>query len=68
MRLDKLTTQFHQALADAQSLANGSDQQFIEAQHVLLALVNQEDGAAASLLGRAGAQVPRLKKIGRAHV
>ena len=61
MRLDKLTTQFHQALADAQSLANGSDQQFIEAQHVLLALVNQDDGAAASLLARAGAQVPRLK-------
>ena len=38
MRMDKLTTKFQQALADAQSLANGNDQQFIEPQHVLLAL------------------------------
>ena len=61
MRTDKLTTKFQQALSDAQSLAVGADQQFIEAQHVLLALANQDDGAAASLLARAGAQVPRLK-------
>ena len=61
MRTDKLTTKFQQALSDAQSLAVGADQQFIEPAHVLLALVNQDDGAAASLLARAGAQVPRLK-------
>ena len=61
MRTDKLTTKFQQALSDAQSLAVGADQQFIEPQHVLLALANQDDGAAASLLARAGAQVPRLK-------
>ncbi len=61
MRTDKLTTTFQQALSDAQSLAVGADQQFIEPQHVLQALVNQDDGAAASLLARAGAQVPRLK-------
>ena len=61
MRTDKLTTKFQQALSDAQSLAIGADQQFIEAQHVLLALASQDDGAAASLLARAGAQVPRLK-------
>ena len=62
MRMDKLTTKFQQALADAQSLANGNDQQFIEPQHVLLALLNQEDGSTASLLSRTGAQVPRLKQ------
>ncbi|MDB5807430.1 MAG: clpB [Betaproteobacteria bacterium] len=62
MRMDKLTTKFQQALADAQSLANGADQQFIEPQHVLLALVNQVDGSTASLLSRAGAQVPKLKQ------
>ena len=39
----------------------GADQQFIEPQHVLQALLHQDDGAAASLLARAGAQVPRLK-------
>ena len=47
MRTDKLTTKFQQALSDAQSLAIGADQQFIEAQHVLLALASQDDGAAA---------------------
>ncbi|HEY4372631.1 MAG TPA: ATP-dependent chaperone ClpB [Burkholderiales bacterium] len=62
MRMDKLTTKFQQALADAQSLANGADQQFIEPQHVLLALLNQEGGSTVSLLGRAGAQVPKLKQ------
>jgi ATP-dependent Clp protease ATP-binding subunit ClpB len=62
MRMDKLTTKFQQALADAQSLANGGDQQFIEPLHLLLALLNQEDGSTASLLSRAGAQAPRLKQ------
>jgi len=61
MRADKLTTKFQQALSDAQSLANGGDNQFIEPQHLLLAMLNQEDGAVASLLARAGAQVPKLK-------
>ncbi len=62
MRLDKFTTKFQQALADAQSLAIGGDQQFIEPQHLLLALINQEDGGTASLLGRAGVNVPGLRK------
>ncbi|MBP8022449.1 MAG: ATP-dependent chaperone ClpB, partial [Azonexus sp.] len=62
MRLDKLTTKFQEALADAQSLANGNDQQFIEAQHLLLALLNQEEGGTVSLLGRAGVNVPVLKR------
>ncbi|OIQ99155.1 chaperone protein ClpB [mine drainage metagenome] len=61
MRYDKLTTMFQQALADAQSIAVGNDQQFIEPQHLLLALLNQADGGAASLLQRAGANVPPLK-------
>ncbi|MDR2032684.1 MAG: ATP-dependent chaperone ClpB, partial [Azoarcus sp.] len=61
MRLDKLTTRFQQALADAQSLAVGNDQQFIEPQHLLLALLDQEDGGTVSLLQRAGANVPPLK-------
>ncbi|MBS1145112.1 MAG: clpB [Proteobacteria bacterium] len=62
MRLDKLTTKFQQALADAQSLAIGGDQQFIEPQHLLLALINQDDGGTTSLLGRAGANVPGLRR------
>ncbi|MEW5967542.1 MAG: ATP-dependent chaperone ClpB [Pseudomonadota bacterium] len=61
MRFDKLTTQFQQAFADAQSLAVGGDHAYIEPQHLLLALLNQEGGGAAAILSRAGVQVPALK-------
>jgi ATP-dependent Clp protease ATP-binding subunit ClpB len=61
MRLDKLTTKFQQALADAQSLAVGHDNQMIEPVHLLLALLQQDDGGSASLLSRAGVNVPALK-------
>jgi ATP-dependent Clp protease ATP-binding subunit ClpB len=61
MRFEKFTTKFQQAVADAQSLAVGNDQQFIEPQHLLLALLNQDDGSTSSLLGRAGANVAGLK-------
>ncbi len=61
MRLDKLTTKFQQALADAQSLALGNDSGFIEPQHLLSALLDQEDAGTGSLLARAGVNVPALK-------
>ncbi len=61
MRIDKLTTKFQQALADAQSLALGNDGGFVEPQHVLSALLDQEDGGTSSLLARAGVNVPALK-------
>src|SRR5205809_1255002 len=61
MRFDKLTTKFQQALADAQSLALGHDAGFIEPQHLLAAMLAQEDGGTASLLARAGVAVPRLQ-------
>jgi ATP-dependent Clp protease ATP-binding subunit ClpB len=61
MRFDKFTTKFQQALADAQSMAVGGDQQFIEPQHLLLALLRQDDGGTASLLQRAGVNLPPLK-------
>jgi ATP-dependent Clp protease ATP-binding subunit ClpB len=61
MRLDKLTTKFQQALADAQSMALANDNGFIEPQHLLAALLQQEDGGSASLLARAGVNAPPLK-------
>ena len=61
MRFDKLTTKFQQALADAQSLALGHDNGFIEPQHLLSALLAQEDSGTASLLARAGVNVPRVQ-------
>ncbi|MEY3791293.1 MAG: ATP-dependent chaperone ClpB [Pseudomonadota bacterium] len=60
MRLDKLTTKLQQALADAQSLAVGNDNQYIDPVHLLTALLNQDDGATSSLLQRAGVNVPGL--------
>src|SRR6188472_4411728 len=61
MRFDKLTTKFQQALADAQSLALGHDNGFIEPQHLLAALLTQEDGGTASILARAGVAVPKVQ-------
>jgi ATP-dependent Clp protease ATP-binding subunit ClpB len=61
MRFDKLTTRFQQALSDAQSMAVGQDNAYIEPQHLLLALLQQEDGGAASLLQRSGANVAPLR-------
>ncbi len=50
MRLDKLTSKFQQALADAQSLVLGKDQQFIEPIHVMLILLDQAGGSIKPLL------------------
>ncbi len=60
MRQDKLTTKLQEALADAQSLAVGNDNQYIEPVHLLTALLNQDDGGARSLLQRAGVNVGGL--------
>ncbi|MEK6210410.1 MAG: ATP-dependent chaperone ClpB [Pseudomonadota bacterium] len=68
MRFDKLTTRFQQALADAQSMAVGHDNPYIEPQHLLLALIEQDDGGTASLLARAGANVPPLKEALKASI
>ncbi|HSD37740.1 MAG TPA: ATP-dependent chaperone ClpB [Rhodocyclaceae bacterium] len=61
MRFDKLTTKFQQALADAQSIAVGHDSQYIEPQHLLLALLSQDDGGVSALLARAGINAPPLR-------
>jgi len=68
MRFDKLTTKFQQAFADAQSLALGHDNGFIEPQHMLAALLAQEDGGTTSLLARAGVQVPKLQAALKASI
>jgi ATP-dependent Clp protease ATP-binding subunit ClpB len=61
MRMDKLTTKFQQALADAQSLAVGRDNQYIEPVHLMVALLDQQGGTARPLLEKAGVQVPKLR-------
>ena len=59
MRLDKLTTKFQEALAEAQTLALGNDHAYIEPEHLLVAMLRQEDGP-RPLLQRAGVNVPGL--------
>ncbi|WP_197340463.1 ATP-dependent chaperone ClpB [Ralstonia solanacearum] len=61
MRLDKLTTRFQEALADAQSLALGNDNPYIEPVHLLLAMLRQPDGATKNLLSRAGVNARALE-------
>jgi ATP-dependent Clp protease ATP-binding subunit ClpB len=61
MRFDKFTTKLQQAVSDAQSLAVGQDNQFIEPVHLLLALLNDAESGAGSLLSRAGGNVAALK-------
>ncbi len=61
MRQDKLTTRFQQALADAQSLALGRDNQVIEPAHVLLAMLDSSGGSLRPLLTKAGADVNKLR-------
>ena len=61
MRMDKLTSRFQQALADAQSLAIGRDHQFLEPAHVLLALLEGQGGSVRPLLLKAGVDVNKLR-------
>lgn len=61
MRMDKLTTKFQAALADAQSVAVGRDNQYIEPVHLMAALLDQQGGTARPLLEKAGVNVPKLR-------
>lgn len=61
MRIDKLTNQLQQALAEAQSIAVGNDHGAIEPSHLLLALLNQQGGSVRPILNRAGYDVNGLQ-------
>ena len=50
MRIDKLTSKFQLALSDAQSMALGRDNQYIEPVHLMLALLNQDGGSIRPIL------------------
>ncbi|GAP65065.1 protein disaggregation chaperone [Mizugakiibacter sediminis] len=60
--MDKLTSRFQQALADAQSLAVGRDHNMLEPAHVLAALLDQQGGSTVPLLTQAGVNVPALRQ------
>ncbi len=61
MRMDKLTSKFQMAMADAQSLAVGLDHQFIEPVHVMVALLDQQGSTVRGLLTKSGVSVNLLR-------
>lgn len=61
MNMNKLTTKFQQALAEAQSLAAGRDHNLIEPTHLLLAMLDQRDSSTYQLLARVGANVNQIR-------
>ncbi|WP_133129554.1 ATP-dependent chaperone ClpB [Legionella yabuuchiae] len=61
MRMDKLTSKFQLALADAQSLALGRDNGFIEPEHLMKALLDQEGGSVRPILSKAGVNLSQLR-------
>jgi ATP-dependent Clp protease ATP-binding subunit ClpB len=61
MRMDKLTSKFQMALADAQSLALGRDHQFIEPVHLMQALLDQQGGSVRPLLDKSGTNIHLLR-------
>lgn len=58
--MDKFTNMFQMALADAQSLAVGRDNQFIEPVHLFKAMLGQDHGSVAPLLEQSGARLATL--------
>lgn len=63
MRMDKLTSKFQMALADAQSLALGRDSGFIEPEHLMKALLDQQGGTCRPLLSKAGVNLSQLRTL-----
>lgn len=63
MRMDKLTTKFQMALADAQSLSLGRDHSYIEPEHLLKALLDQDGGTTRPLLSKAGVNIAKLRSL-----
>jgi ATP-dependent Clp protease ATP-binding subunit ClpB len=61
MRMDKLTSKFQEAIADAQSIAVGRDHQFIESVHLMLALLDQNGGTARHLLTQTAVDIHALR-------
>ncbi|QLB12431.1 ATP-dependent Clp protease ATP-binding subunit ClpB [Bisgaardia hudsonensis] len=61
MNIEKFTSKFQQALAEAQSLALGKDNQFIEPVHLMITLLNQQDGSISPVLTSSGVNLALLR-------
>lgn len=60
MQMDKLTAKFHEALAKAQSLALNANNNTLEPEHILKALLDQPGGVCRALLSKAGVNITQL--------
>ncbi len=63
MRMDKLTSKFQMAIADAQSLALGRENNFIEPEHLMKAFLDQQGGSCRPLLTKAGVNLSKLRTL-----
>jgi ATP-dependent Clp protease ATP-binding subunit ClpB len=61
MRMEQMTSKLQTALSDAQSLALGNDNNFIEPVHLLSALLDQKGGSIRPLLSQTGFNISELK-------
>ena len=68
MRADKLTNKLQQAVAEAQTLALESDNQYLEPQHLLAAMAADDGGGAAAVLQKAGAEPQKLHDLAAAEI
>ena len=62
MQLDKFTIKAQEAVQSMQTLAKDREHQEIDCEHLLLALLDQEDSLVQSVLQKLGVQVPGLKE------
>ena len=67
-RFDKLTVKAQEAVQAAQALADREGHQQLEPEHLLLALVEQEDGVAGALLAKLGARPDAIRRDVQAEI
>ncbi|MBI5069046.1 MAG: ATP-dependent chaperone ClpB [Deltaproteobacteria bacterium] len=63
MRTEKLTVKAQEALAGAQAQARRRDHQALEAEHLLLALLEPADGVTAAILAKIGADPAQVAAL-----
>ncbi|MFC1840830.1 ATP-dependent chaperone ClpB [Thermodesulfobacteriota bacterium] len=68
MRLDKLTIKAQEALKESQQIAENMGHQQIEPEHMLSAVLNQQDGSVPPLLAKAGANRESLAGVVSEHL
>ncbi|OEE84620.1 ATP-dependent chaperone ClpB [Enterovibrio norvegicus FF-162] len=61
MRLDRFTSKFQLAISDAQSLALGRDNQYIEPVHLMVSLLNQDSSTIRPLMTLLNVDVTQLR-------